>query len=98
MLKMQQAGSCRENVPCSRKKGQTKKMVTTAKSVLLPIPPAAPCDAPLAGGRALSKSLLWLGRERVWVWDTYKMVIPGTQLRQHPAADIPQPTLSGCHA
>lgn len=96
MLKMQQAASCRENVRCSRKKGQMKKMDTKAKSVPLPITPAAPCNAPLAGERVLSKSPLHLGREKVW--DTYKMVIPSTQLRQHPAADTPQPALRGCHS
>jgi len=66
-----------------------KKLVTEARSLLSPNPPVAPCDDPLAGGRAVSKSLLRLGKERFRVWDTCKMVILGTQLGQYPVADIP---------
>lgn len=73
-----------------------KKTVAKAKSILIPIPPAPPSDAPLAGGRVFSKTLPHLGREKVW--DTYQTVMLGTQLRQHSAADIPQLTLRGCHA
>lgn len=45
-----------------QKEGSNEEMVTEAKSVLLPIPPAAPCDALLGGGRALSETRLQLGR------------------------------------
>lgn len=44
-----------------------EKMVTEAK----PVSPAAPLDAPLEGGKALTKSLLGLKRERIWAWGVH---------------------------
>lgn len=76
MLKVQQAAPCRENVPCGRKKGQMEKTVAKAKSVPDPIPRALPLDAPLEGGKALTKSLLGLERQRIWFWAVH--------LQDHP--------------
>lgn len=65
------------------------KVVIESKPVPLPIPPAAPIDGSLAGRIGLSKSMLRLGGQRVWVWNTYKTSLLQISLSQYSGAAMP---------